>query len=127
MTILKKICRDRRGVAIEMALLVMIVTFSLGALMVTVAILQNNSVASIKNSFEKKLELEQLGEDFCNKLNTDRASIEEFTSDKYDVSVDTERLVLVAREKDSGNIAMTIDIDEVGTGGAYEIVEWEIK
>ena len=46
-------------------------------------------------------------------------------SDIYDVSIDAENLVLVAKEKDSGDIAMTIDIDV--KNNTYEIVKWEIK
>ena len=125
MTFLKKICKDRRGLAMEMAMLVMVVTFALGTLMVTVALMQNNSVSSIKKSFDEKLALEKLGEDFCNQVETGNINAANISSDKYDVSIDTEKLILVAKKKDSGDIAMTIDIDV--KNNTYEIVKWEIK
>ena len=124
MTFLKKICRDRRGMAMEMAMLVMVVTFALGTLMVTVALMQNNSVSAIKKDFNEKVVLEQIGENFCKQVETGNINAAGL-SDIYDVSIDAENLVLVAKEKDSGKIAMTIDIDV--KGNTYEIVKWEIK
>lgn len=124
MTFLKKICKDRRGMAMEMAMLVMVVTFALGTLMVTVALMQNNSVSAIKKDFNEKVVLEQIGEDFCRQVEKGALNAE-ILSSEYDVSIDAENLVLVAKEKDSGKIAMTIDIDV--KDNTYEIVKWEIK
>ena len=108
----------------EMAMLVMAVTFALGTLMVTVALMQNNSVSAIQKDFNEKLELEQIGENFCNQVATGNINAAEL-SDIYDVSIDEEELILVAKKKDSGDIAMTIDIDV--KDNTYEIVKWEIK
>ena len=108
----------------EMAMLVMAVTFALGILMVTVALMQNNSVSAIQKDFNEKLELEQIGENFCNQVATVNINAAEL-SDIYDVSIDEEDLILVAKKKDSGDIAMTIDIDV--KDNTYEIVKWEIK
>ena len=108
----------------EMAMLVMAVTFALGTLMVTVALMQNNSVSAIKKDFNEKLELEQIGEHFCKQVATGNINAAGL-SDIYDVSIDEEELILVAKKKDSGDIAMTIDIDV--KDNTYEIVKWEIK
>ena len=124
MTFLKKICKNRRGMAMEMAMLVMAVTFALGTLMVTVALMQNNSVSAIKKDFNEKLELEQIGENFCKQVATGNINAAGL-SDIYDVSIDEEELILVAKKKDNGDIAMTIDIDVKDK--TYEIVKWEIK
>ena len=124
MTFLKKICKDRRGMAMEMAMLVMVVTFALGTLMVTVALMQNNSVSAIKKDFNEKIVLEQIGEDFCRQVEKGALNAE-ILSSEYDVSIDAANLVLVAKEKDSGDVAMTIDIDV--KDNTYEIVKWEIK
>lgn len=108
----------------EMAMLVMAVTFALGTLMVTVALMQNNSVSAIKKDFNEKVELEQIGENFCEQVATGNINAAGL-SDIYDVSIDEEELILVAKKKDSGDIAMTIDIDV--KDNTYEIVKWEIK
>lgn len=124
MAFLKKICKDRRGMAMEMAMLVMVVTFALGTLMVTVALMQNNSVSAIKKDFNEKVELEQIGENFCKQVATGNINAAGL-SDIYDVSIDEEELILVAKKKDSGDVAMTIDIDVKDK--TYEIIKWEIK
>ena len=124
MAFLKKICKDRRGMAMEMAMLVMAVTFALGTLMVTVALMQNNSVSAIQKDFNEKLELERIGENFCKQVATGNINAAGL-SDIYDVSIDEEELILVAKKKDSGDIAMTVDIDV--KDNTYEIVKWEIK
>ena len=124
MAFLKKICKDRRGMAMEMAMLVMAVTFALGTLMVTIALMQNNSVSAIKKDFNEKLELEQIGENFCKQVATGNINAAGL-SDIYDVSIDEEELILIAKKKDSGDVAMTIDIDV--SDKTYEIVKWEIK
>ena len=108
----------------EMAMLVMAVTFALGTLMVTVALMQNNSVSAIKKDFNEKLELEQIGENFCKQVATGNINAAGL-SDIYNVSIDEEELILVAKKKDSGDVAMTIDIDVKDK--TYEIVKWEIK
>ena len=108
----------------EMAMLVMAVTFALGTLMVTVALMQNNSVSAIKKDFNEKVELEQIGENFCNQVATGNINAAGL-SDIYDVSIDEAKLILLAKKKDSGDIAMTIDIDV--KDNTYEIVKWEIK
>lgn len=126
MTFLKKICKDRRGMAMEMAMLVMVVTFALGTLMVTVALMQNNSVSAIKKDFNEKVALEQIGEDFCRQVEKGELNAEKLSSE-YDVSIDAANLVLVAKKKDSGDIAMTIDIDIDVKNNTYEIVKWEIN
>lgn len=126
MTFLKKICKDRRGMAMEMAMLVMVVTFALGTLMVTVALMQNNSVSAIERDFNEKVELEQIGEDFCRQVEKGELNAEKLSSE-YDVSIDAANLVLVAKKKDSGDIAMTIDIDIDVKNNTYEIVKWEIN
>ena len=124
MAFLKKICKDRRGMAMEMAMLVMVVTFALGTLMVTVALMQNTSVSAIQKDFNEKLELERIGENFCKQVATGNINAAGL-SDIYDVSIDEEELILVAKKKDSGDIAMTVDIDV--KDNTYEIVKWEIK
>ena len=116
MTFLKKICRDRRGMAMEMAMLVMVVTFALGTLMVTVALMQNNSVSAIEKDFNEKVELEQIGEDFCKRIEKKY---------DYDVDADVDAFDLFVRDVNTDDILMTVGVKKVGE--AYEIVKWEIK
>ena len=133
MTFLKKICRDRRGMAMEMAMLVMVVTFALGTLMVTVALMQNNSVSAIERDFNEKLELEQIGENFCKRIEDRNKGetpnfeglLSENLEKKYDYDVDVDELDLFVRDGETGEILMTVDVKKGEK--AYEIVKWEIK
>ena len=135
MTFLKKICKDRRGMAMEMAMLVMVVTFALGTLMVTVALMQNNSVSAIEKDFNEKVELEQIGEDFCKRIEAqnegETPNFEGLLSENlekkydYDVDADVDAFDLFVRDVNTDDILMTVGVKKVGE--AYEIVKWEIK
>ena len=135
MTFLKKICKDRRGMAMEMAMLVMVVTFALGTLMVTVALMQNNSVSAIKKDFNEKVALEQIGEDFCKRIEAqakaETPNFEGLLSENlekkydYDVDADVDAFVLFVRDVNTDDLLMTVGVKKVGE--AYEIVKWEIK
>lgn len=135
MTFLKKIYKDRRGMAMEMAMLVMVVTFALGTLMVTVALMQNNSVSAIKKDFNEKVALEQIGENFCKRIEAQNKGetpnfeglILENLEKKYDydVDADVDAFDLFVRDVNTDDILMTVGVKKVGE--AYEIVKWEIN
>ena len=121
--------------AMEMAMLVMVVTFALGTLMVTVALMQNNSVSAIERDFNEKVELEQIGENFCKRI---EAQTKGETPDfeglllenlekkyDYDVDADVDAFDLFVRDVNTDDILMTVGVKKVGE--AYEIVKWEIK
>lgn len=137
MTIIKKLCRDRRGMAMEMAMMVMVVTFALGALMVTVALMQNNSTTGITKDFEQKLELEQIGENFCAYIASGRTTEFEYDASKYTatVSEDTgeDKSTLTVSKNEDGRVFMTVEVnakeqtDNGVTTTVHEIVTWEIN
>lgn len=124
MKYMRKLLRDRRGIAMEMAMMVMVVTIALGTLMVTVALMQDNSTRSITRRFDEKLELEQIGEDFCAHVvnKNEMPSYED-----YDVSVseDGDASTLTVKKKGGGDVLMTVSVKS--DSGKYEIVQWEIN
>lgn len=121
--------------AMEMAMLVMVVTFALGTLMVTVALMQNNSVSAIERDFNEKVELEQIGENFCKRIEAQNKGetpnfeglILENLEKKYDydVDADVDAFALFVRDVNTDDILMTVGVKKVGE--AYEIVKWEIN
>lgn len=133
MTFIKKLCRDRRGMAMEMAMMVMVVTFALGALMVTVALMQNDAALSISKDTRQKIELEQIGENFyahVAKKNTG----EGFTYNSqdepqvYDVQVNGNTLTVT--KKGGGTVLLTVEVKattQEGVATTYEIAKWEIN
>ncbi len=61
---LKKILKSRRGVALENALLFMLVIFSLCALLTSLTLIGHFQTRINKLTLENEVDLEQIGEDF---------------------------------------------------------------
>ena len=55
----------RRGIAIEMTMLFMLVVVALSALAVSLAMMQNERHERTQDAMEQRMVLEQIGEDFC--------------------------------------------------------------
>ena len=64
MNFIKKIRDDRRGLAIELAMMVMVVTFAVSILLTTVALLQVDHSSSNMQDVKRRYELEQIGADY---------------------------------------------------------------
>ena len=64
MKFIKKIRDDRRGLAIELAMMVMVVTFAVSILLTTVALLQVDHSSSNMQDVKRRYELEQIGADY---------------------------------------------------------------
>jgi hypothetical protein len=64
MNFIKKIRDDRRGLAIELAMMVMVVTFAVSILITTVALLQVEHSSSNMQDVKRRYELEQIGADY---------------------------------------------------------------
>lgn len=115
--------------AMEMAMMVMVVAIALGALMVTVALMQDNSTRVITKDFEEKLELEQIGESFCEYVVANGE--EPFSYAGYEVSVEKttsgeqSTSTLTVKKAGESDVVMTVAVSS--SGGTYEIVQWEIK
>lgn len=118
--------KSRKGVAMEMAMLVMVVAFALGALMVTVALMQTNRAASIKNEFTKQVELENIGEKFCAEVKINNGDAFAYRDDSYKASAEEangDNLKLTVKEKKSNKTVMIVEINKT----TKKIEKWEIK
>lgn len=116
--------------AMEMAMMVMVVTFALGALMVTVALMQNDAALSISKDTAQKIELEQIGEDFYAHV----AVQSEFKYDeKYAATISentTEnKHTLTVTKKGGGTVLLTVEVKATTQDNTttYEIAKWEIN
>lgn len=77
---LKKILKSRRGVALENALLFMLVIFSLCALLTSLTLIGHFQTRINKLTLENEIALEQIGENFLFVV----ASNDEFTETEYE-------------------------------------------
>lgn len=118
--------------AMEMAMMVMVVTFALGALMVTVALMQNDAAHSISKDTAQKIELEQIGENFYAHV----AVRSEFKYDetKYAATISentTEnKHTLTVTKSGGGTVLLTVEVKatkQEGVATTYEIAKWEIN
>lgn len=64
MKFIKKIRDDRKGLAIELAMMVMVATFAVSILLTTVALLQVDHSSSNMQDVKRRYELEQIGADY---------------------------------------------------------------
>lgn len=94
---LKKILKNKRGVALENTLLFMLVIFSLCALLTNLTLIGHYQTRINKLTLENEVELEQIGEDFIAVV----AAKQEFTQKEYDnyiaqpvASTDTKAMVV---------------------------------
>ena len=61
---LKKILKSKRGIALENAIIFLMVIFSLTALLTSLALLANIQVKIEKTAIENRLRVDEIGEDF---------------------------------------------------------------
>ena len=116
----KKIRDDRKGLAIELAMMVMVVTFALSILLTTVALLQVDHSNSNMQDVKRRYELEQIGENYLAALkNGELSGLPEDQGDYKIVTKTTESLVV--RSKADNEIALTIELQD------GKITKWELN
>ena len=116
----KKIRDDRKGLAIELAMMVMVVTFALSILLTTVALLQVDHSNSNMQDVKRRYELEQIGENYLAALkNGELSGLPEDQGDYEIVTKTTESLVV--RSKADNEIALTIELQD------GKITKWELN
>ena len=120
MRFIKKIRDDRKGLAIELAMMVMVVTFALSILLTTVALLQVDHSNSNMQDVKRRYELEQIGENYLAALkNGELSNLPEDQGDYEIVTKTTESLVV--RSKADNEIALTIELQD------GKITKWELN
>lgn len=118
----KKLLKERRGLAIELTLIAMIVVFSLGALITTTAILQSAKKKAIREDFTLRIELEQIGEEFCAAYLGGGAATASFeqkieSGGIYEIEIDGSKLTVSRIGQDEILLSVTV------TDG--KITEWK--
>ena len=103
-----RILKSKRGIAIENAVLFILIIFSLCALLATVALTQHYQTKIDKIRLEQEIELEQIGEEFLAYLESgETPSIEGFEKflderfdENYDYVVNGCELVIKSKDKE---------------------------
>ena len=105
-----KILKDKRGVAIETALLFMMIIFFLCLTLMFITIQGHNESEREIEALEKRVEIDRIGEDFL-------AGRTDFSDENYDCELDGNTLTV--KYKGSDNVVLYVEKD------GYKVVRWQ--
>ncbi len=117
---LRKQLYDRRGIAIEMALLVMVITFSFSVMITATSLLHHDKKVKAEKELIRTVATEQIAQSFCATAGSGDFSWVSYYPD-YDILIDG--LNLTVKEKDSETVLLRVVLQNVD--GTYRISVWE--
>lgn len=122
---MKKFLKDRRGAALEMAIMLSVVTFALSTLVLTTSLLQHSRKIRAEKNMTQGIVLEQMGEDFCAAVarNAGDTWTDAYRED-YDIAI--EGTVLTVTAKETGEVLLKVVLT-AADGGGYTVTEWNKK
>lgn len=106
----------RRGIGIEMAVLVLLVVFGLSGLLVSTAMLEKNNLDKEKAAVAQRMELDRLAEAFC--ADPKNWDIPEGTP--YSANISNDRCTLELMLEEECLLTVVLENDS----GVYKVVEW---
>lgn len=119
---LRKRLTDRKGAAVEMAVLLAVVVFSLSVLLLTTSLLQHSTQLRARESMDRSMVLEQIGADFC----AAAGQTEHVWIDRYpDYTITVADLTMTVTEKDSDEVLLVVALAQ--NGDQYTITRWSKK
>ena len=98
-------CADRKGAAMEMAIMMIVVVLSLSILIVTTSLLQHSKQLGAVERMQQTVELEQIGENFCKNPGNDDW-VDQFPN--YDIAINGQNMVVYV--KDTDQVLMSVQI-----------------
>ena len=124
-----KNCR-RRGIAIELAIYVIMLCFGLSIVILTTTMIQKNNYNIIIREYTEKFELERIGSEFC--IAVENKEIDYF---KWKTGVETSYVIevvenevvstLTIKNSDSSSLLLTVELTKVEE--QYKITKWELE
>ncbi len=120
--LIKKLLSNKKGMAIELAMLVMLIVVGLSALLVSVSILNKKASNDLSLEIKERLVLDQIGQSFVVAVKDKTLSEWEMViPDGYSANVSNEtELSLVDSQ---GNVKLSIKLQAYSDG--YKITEWK--
>ncbi len=115
---IKKLLSNKKGVAIELAILVMLIVVSLSALLVSVSIINKKASNDLSLDIKERLYLDQIGQSYISAQN--RLEWSPSDSDYTISEISQEKLVLVDSQ---GKVKLSIKLQAYSDG--YKITEWK--
>ena len=118
---LLKLKNDRRGVALEMAITLLMVTFALSTLVLTTSLLQHSKKIAAEKQMPRTVALEQIGQRFCTATAAGQNPAE-WSAAYPDYTVTVDGLTLTVCEKDSDTVLLTVVLEYAD--GKYTVIQW---
>lgn len=118
---LRKLRNDRKGIALEMAIMLLVITFALSALVLTTSLLQHNKKVRAENQLPRTVALEQIGEAFCagTAAGTDPS---QWIGQYPDYTITVDGLKLTVSAKDSDALLLSVELRQ--EGDRYTVIQW---
>lgn len=120
MSLMNKKRNGRCGMAIELAMFVMVVTFALSILLTTFALMQVDRRNVELSDTKEKIALEQIGEDYLVAVKSGKLSNLSEDQGDYIIKTKTSEKLVVCNKTDD-EIALTVEMQD------GKITKWELS
>lgn len=117
---MRKLAR-RKGAAIEMAIMVMVMCTAMSIVILTTSLLQHSKQAQMKEEMSRYVVLEQIGADFCAAAGREHTWVSKYPD--YDITING--LEMSVKKTDSENTLLRVSLEN--DGGVYRILAWNAK
>lgn len=111
----------RKGAAIELALTLLVVTFSLSTLILTTSFLVHRRQTVAEEEMNNRIVFEQIGEDFIKGVKTGVGT--DWTNNYPDYDITVDQLKLSVKEAGEDEILFDAELEDNGDG-TYSIIKW---
>lgn len=123
---LPKILKSRRGVALENAILFMILLFSLCALLTTLTVIGHNRLTLENNAQLRNAEIDQIGEDYIYSLKSGDDSLSKYIGKYYYEIIEENNVsaltVWGGTDKETDSVILYIEAEKTVDGNGNETV-----
>ncbi len=111
----------RKGAAIELAVTLLVVTFSLSTLILTTTFLVHRRQMVAEEEIKNQIVFEQIGEDFIKAVKTGSGTA--WTNNYPDYDINVSNLKLSVKEAGEDEILFDAELKDNGDG-TYSIIKW---
>ena len=117
-----RFCKNRKGAAIEMAIMVMVITVSLSIVILTTSLLQHSKQVNTRNQLRHSITLEQIGDAFCAAAGqSEHPWVADYP--EYEITIDGLQMSV----KEVGGQQTLLQVSLENHDGAYRILVWDAQ
>lgn len=118
---LQRKIKNKKGMAIELAILLLVVTFSLSIIITSTSMLLYRKKNNAKEQMLLNTQIEQIGAKFCSSIAM--ANGNEWISEFPDYNIEISGFTLTVKEKDKEKVLLFVELSK--ENNKYRIIEWK--